>query len=93
MRKIINKHWNVVQINPKLQETFQSNPFVAFKRNKNLQEIIGGHTIKNGKVFKAENEKVNPATQVNHHYVASRLLTIVHSEVTKHSNHTPYFTN
>ena len=53
MRKIINKHRNVLQINPKLQETFQNNPFVAFKRNKNLQEIIGGHTIKNGKVFKA----------------------------------------
>ena len=53
MRKIINKHWNVLQINPKLQETFQNNPFVAFKRNKNLQEIIGGHQIKNGKVFKA----------------------------------------
>ena len=53
MRKIINKHWNVLQINPKLQETLQNNPFVAFKKKKNLQEIIGGHTIKNGKVFKA----------------------------------------
>ena len=47
MRKIINKHWNVLQINPKLLETFQNNPLVAFKRNKDLQEIIGGHTIKN----------------------------------------------
>ena len=56
MRKIINKHWNVLQINPKLQETFQNNPFVAFKRNKNLQEIIGGHTIKNGKVSKAHSK-------------------------------------
>ena len=37
MRKIINKHWNVLQINPKLQETFQNNPSVAFKRNKNLR--------------------------------------------------------
>ena len=97
MRKIISKHWNVLQINPKLEETFQNNPFVAFKRKKNLQEIIGDHMFKNGKVFKAhtktEKEKVNPATQVNHHYVASRLLTLVHSKVTKHSNYTPYFTN
>ena len=38
MRKIINKHWSVLQINPKLQETFQNNLFVAFKGNKNLQE-------------------------------------------------------
>ena len=56
MRKIINKHWNVLQINPKLQETFHNNAFVAFKRNKNLQEIIAGHTIKNGKVFKTHSK-------------------------------------
>ena len=29
---------------------------VTFKRNKNLQEIIGGHTIKNGKVYKAHSK-------------------------------------
>ena len=68
IRKIINKHWNVFQINPKLQETFQNNLFVAFKRNKTLN--------------------MNLATQVNNHYVASRLLTLAHSEVTKHSNYT-----
>ena len=39
-----------------LEEIFQNNPFVAYKRNKNLQEIIGGHTIKNGKVFKAHSK-------------------------------------
>ena len=44
-------------------------------------------------IQKTEKEKVNPETQVNHHYVASRLLTLVHSEVTKHSNCTPYFAN
>ena len=54
---MMRKQWNVLQINPKLQETFQNNPFVAFKRNKNLQEITGGHTIKNGKVFKAQSKK------------------------------------
>ena len=56
MRKIINKHWNVNQINPRLQETFQSNLFVTYKRNKNLQEIIRSHTTKNGKVFKAHSK-------------------------------------
>ena len=80
--KIFNKHWNVLQINLELQETFQKNLFVAFKRNKILQEIIGGHTIKNGKVYKAhskktEKEYVNLAAQVNHQYVTSRLLTLV----------------
>ena len=44
-------------------------------------------------VQKTEKENMNLATQVNHHYVAGRLLTLVHSEVTIHSNNTPYFTN
>ena len=57
VHKIFNKHWNVLQINLELQETFQRNLFVAFKRNKILQEIIGGHTIKNGKVYKAHSKK------------------------------------
>ena len=39
-----------------MQETFQNNLFVAYKTNKNLQEIIGGHTIKYGKVFKAHSK-------------------------------------
>ena len=56
MHKIITKHWNFLQINPKLQETFQNNPFMSFKRNKNSQEVIGGHTIKNGKLFKAHSK-------------------------------------
>ena len=50
MRKIIKKHWNVFQINPALEVIFQNNPFVAYKRNKNLQQITGVHTIKNGSV-------------------------------------------
>ena len=32
MRNFINKHWNVLQINLGLQETFQNNTFVAYKR-------------------------------------------------------------
>ena len=42
---------------------------------------------------KTENENVNLATQVNHHYVAGRSLIPVHLKVTKHSNYTPYFAN
>ena len=34
MFKIINKHWNVLQINPELREKFQNNPLVSFKKKK-----------------------------------------------------------
>ena len=59
MQKLINKHWNVLQINSSnCGKHFRTiNPFVAFKRNKYLQEIIGGHMINNRKVFKAHSEK------------------------------------
>ena len=57
IHKIVNKQWNVFQINPELRKTFQNNPFAPFKRNKNLQEIIGGQTMINGKVFKAHSKK------------------------------------
>ena len=40
-----------------------------------------------------EKENVNPVTQVNHHYLASRSLTMERPEVIKHSNYTPYSTN
>ena len=36
-----------------VRRNISNNPIVAYKRNKNLQGIIGRHTIKNGKVFKA----------------------------------------
>ena len=34
-------------------------PMTAFKRSKNLQEIIGGHTVKLRKVFKKSLDKLN----------------------------------
>ena len=32
---------------------------IAFKRSRNLQEIIGGHTVKQGKVFKKSLARIN----------------------------------
>ena len=90
MRKILDKHWNVLQINPELEETYQNYMFVAFKRNKNFEEIIGSHTIKCRKEFKAhlENRKLNMslATLINHHYIARKFT------VMKHKNYAIYFT-
>ena len=44
-------------------------------------------------IHKTEKDNVNLATQVNHRYIASRSLTLLHFEVIKHSNYTPHFTN
>ena len=43
------KNWNILQTNKNLRELFQEHPITAFKRNKNLKEIIGSTRIENGK--------------------------------------------
>ena len=55
----MNKNWNILQTNSEFHGVFQATPMIAFKRSKNLQEIIGGHTVKQGKVFKKSLYKLN----------------------------------
>ena len=50
--KIVNRNWNILQINTEFHGVFQATPMIASKLSKNLQEIIGGHAVKQGKVFK-----------------------------------------
>ena len=54
MKAIVEQYWNILQINTDLQPVFQTKPMIAYKRNKNLKEIIGGNTIVNSKVFKRQ---------------------------------------
>ena len=57
--KIMNRNWNILQINTEFHEVFTATPMIAFKRSKILQEIIGGHTVKQGKVFKKNLTRLN----------------------------------
>ena len=57
--KIVNRNWNILQINTEFHGVFQATPMIAFKRSQNLQEIIGGHTFKHGKVFKKNLARIN----------------------------------
>ena len=41
LKRIIDKNWHILQIEPKLKEIFAEPPILAFKRNKNLKDIIG----------------------------------------------------
>ena len=38
-------------------------PLITYKRNKSLDEIIGGHTLQGGKFFKTHLQIINHATQ------------------------------
>ena len=45
LKTIIDQNWHILQIEPKLTEIFAEPPILAFKRNKNLRDIIGGNKV------------------------------------------------
>ena len=56
MHKIVNKHWKVLEINPEGAKHFRIIRLRHLKETKNLQELIGCHTNKNGKAFKVHSK-------------------------------------
>ena len=53
-KEAINKHWSILQINPNMQNTFKEKPIMAYRRNKNLGDILGQKNLKNGKVIRKQ---------------------------------------
>ena len=51
LKTIIDKNWHILQIEPKSKEIFAKSPILAFKRNKNLKDIIGGNKFFDKKSF------------------------------------------
>ena len=47
-----------MHINPNLAKIFQNPPILAFRRNKNLRDIIATKLIKNGKVKRKFTNKI-----------------------------------
>ena len=55
IKEAIINNWNILHINPQLKEIFTQQPIMAFRRNKNLGDMLGQKTIKNGKVIRKSN--------------------------------------
>ena len=50
----LDKHWHILSINENLQKAFGKKPFIAYRRNTNLYQLIGGnHIFKNKVVLKS----------------------------------------
>ena len=58
-KSIVDKNWHLLQVNLELKERFQSSPIIAFRKNKNLKQIIGSNTIEHNKKLIRSNDKVN----------------------------------
>ena len=59
IKSIVDKHWHVLQVNPELKERFQSSPIIAFRKNKNLKQIIGSNTTEHNKKLIRSSNKIN----------------------------------
>ena len=77
--KTIRKNWNILQVIENLKEIFKNEPIIAFKRNKNIQEVIGNRK------WKSQKKKVNAqhAGQKLEMYVASKWKLQQHSRANK----------
>ena len=49
---IINKHWHILQLDPKMAEKFSERPVLEYRQCKNLRDLIGSNKISNNKVVK-----------------------------------------
>ena len=69
----------ILQTSKNLRELFQEHPITAFKRNKNLKEIVGGTCIKNSKVKKfnipSRTGKCTPCLSGSRTLCCNRVLT------------------
>ena len=77
IKSIVNKHWHVLQVNSELKERFQSSPIIAFRKNKNLKQIIGSNTIKHNKKLIRSSNNVNGKSS---HFV-SNTRTLCYKQV------------
>jgi len=52
IKSILQKNWNILQINPSLQTVFENHPVIAYRKNRNLKQIIGGNFLSESKLLK-----------------------------------------
>ena len=49
-KKAITSNWNLLHINQEFKDVFQEPPILAFRRNKNLYNLLGCKNIVDGKL-------------------------------------------
>ena len=50
--KILRKHWSILQLDKNLKSLFQEPPVIAYRRCRNLRDLIGGNKSVNDKCLK-----------------------------------------
>ena len=58
--KVIQNHWNLLEINESLKEIFNCQPITACRLKRNLKNLIGSKKIEKNKVEKRQIQKLKP---------------------------------
>ena len=63
VKKVLGNNWNLLQINKEFQDIFQKIPILAFRRNKNLHDLLECKNILNNRVQKNSKNKTGFSTK------------------------------
>ena len=55
IKKAIDDNWHILSINQTISDHFPEKPRITYRRNKNLGNILGRHTLKNNKLVSRNN--------------------------------------
>ena len=78
IKEKIDSNWKTLNINQKVSKAFQAKPLVAFRRSRNLQDLIGGNTILNNKVVRLNLSK-GSSSRCNKGYGSKCCKQVMHT--------------
>ena len=55
--EILHRHWNLLQLNPKLKVSFTEPPVLAYKRCPNLRDFLGSNAVENNRVKRKQKQR------------------------------------
>ena len=58
MKNVLAENWALLSINRELSKKFRTEPLIAYRRNPNLRQLLGGNKIENGQVVKRTQNKL-----------------------------------
>ena len=58
LKKAINDNWDILSINQEIAPLFQEKPILAFRRNRNLQNMLCKYKLKNGRPITRKERKI-----------------------------------
>ena len=62
LKKAIDDNWNILSINPEIAPLFQEKPILAFRRNRNLQNLLCKHKLEHDRPVTKKKKKTGKCT-------------------------------